>query len=550
MAVLITDHRTTWDEADSTTGWAGGAAGLFTADPDPVESTGCIGVVVSTATVDSYYATTATNLSNKLVYVWANLKGAMDTYTNGGAGIHIGDGTNRIAFHVGGSDVAGFRHDTGPVEWQCYVVDTSKLPTTTSVRQGSLAALNTGSITQIGMTFKTLAKSKGGVANCFTDIIRIADPTLNNGATISITSGSSTDPGTFAQIATADRQTGNLEGYGIVRQLGVGAFGVQGKLRFGNATGTSGSWFEDGGVAVVFEDRGLETTRYGIYITDNGVGTTTFKLGTKVGSGTTATGTGGATLTVPVGVGGEFDSQTDTNVTDVFIYGSTFNGFSNGIKLGGNGQEFIGNIVNQSGTIIPSGTLFYNNNINESIASSSLYWNSNLDTLGYIDGCSFLGSGSNSHAIEYGPSAPVSTSLAVFFENYGANSASNAAIYNNSGKDLYINIPQGYDEPTVRNGAGAGTRVVAGLITVTLTGLVSGSEVRVMAAGTANELAGTEGVATTPASFPFALSQGTEVDIVVHNIQYEYLRINNFTVPSTATSIPIEQRFDRNYSNP
>lgn len=549
MSVLITDHRTVWNEADSITGWAGGSPTLFTADPDPVEATGCIGVVVSTATVDSYFATTATDLQNKLVYVWQLPRGAMDTYINGGQSIHIGDGTNRVAYHVAGSDKAAFRHDTGPVPWQCAVIDTSNLPTLLTTRAGSAAALNLASITQVGATYKTLAKSVGGVSNCFTDIIRIGDPTLNNGAMLSITSGSAADPGTFAQIALGDRRITTLAGHGIVRELGAGAYGIQGKLRFGNATGTDSSWFEDTSVSVVFEDRDLLNTRYGIFITDNGVGTTTFKLGTKVGTGTSALGTAGVSIVAPAGIGAEFDSRTDTDVTDVFIYGSTFSGFTNGIFLGGNGQEFSGNVVNASGTIIPSGTLFYNNSINESVATASLLWNINLDTSGYIDGCSFLGSGS-SHAIEYGPNVPVSMSLVnVLFDNYGPDTSTSASLYNNSGKALQITISGG-SIPTVRNGVGASTTIVAGLTQVTLTGLVSGSEVRVLETGTTTELAGIESVATTPGNFSFSLAQSTVIDIVVHNIEYEYLRINNFTVPANDTSIPIEQRFDRNYSNP
>jgi len=99
MAVIITDHRTIINEADAVTGWTGASA-LFTADPDPVEATGSIGTTVSTATADAYFTTTAQNLSDALVYVWVQPNGTMDTLTNGGTGIHLGDGTNRISLHT------------------------------------------------------------------------------------------------------------------------------------------------------------------------------------------------------------------------------------------------------------------------------------------------------------------------------------------------------------------------------------------------------------------------------------------------------------------
>jgi hypothetical protein len=82
------------------------------------------------------------------------------------------------------------------------------------------------------------------------------------------------------------------------------------------------------------------------------------------------------------------------------------------------------------------------------------------------------------------------------------------------------------------------------------------TEVRVYDAGTSNpqvELAGIEN-ATDGVSggriFAFSLSAGTLVDIVLINVTYENQRIDSFTIPGSAASIPIQQRFDRNYVNP
>ena len=216
MAVVVTDHRTIVNEADAITNWTGSPT-LFTADPAPVEATGCIGYVVSTATVDSFVTVGSTDLTNKIVYVWVLPRGAMDTLAAGGVGVHLGDGTDRISFHVAGSDATGFRHFTGPIDWVCVAVDTSNLPVQSTVRAGSLANLTLTANTQIGAVFKTLAKSVGGVSNCFVDIIRVFDPTLNNGAAMSITGGTSGDPGRFSEIAALDRTTTNQLAYGIIR---------------------------------------------------------------------------------------------------------------------------------------------------------------------------------------------------------------------------------------------------------------------------------------------------------------------------------------------
>jgi len=127
MAVTITDNRTVPSnggnnaQCDSTAGWtATDGPTLLTAAPDPVEATGCLGMQVSNATQNAYFTMgTAQNWSaGMLVYVWVFSRGEPDTTANGGIAIQLGDGTNRIAFHVAGSDIAAFRHGAGPSGWQ------------------------------------------------------------------------------------------------------------------------------------------------------------------------------------------------------------------------------------------------------------------------------------------------------------------------------------------------------------------------------------------------------------------------------------------------
>lgn len=85
---------------------------------------------------------------------------------------------------------------------------------------------------------------------------------------------------------------------------------------------------------------------------------------------------------------------------------------------------------------------------------------------------------------------------------------------------------------------------------LTLTGLISGSEIRVYQSGSGTELAGVENSGTT-FSYGYTWS-GTDyvVSIVIVNVTYEYLRYDNITLGSGGLTIPIQQRFDRNYKNP
>ena len=80
---------------------------------------------------------------------------------------------------------------------------------------------------------------------------------------------------------------------------------------------------------------------------------------------------------------------------------------------------------------------------------------------------------------------------------------------------------------------------------LTLTGLKANSEVRVYTAGTTTEIAGVENSGTTFVDATIAVNS---VDIVIHNVSYEYQKIEAADTSSNLT-LPIQQRFDRNYSN-
>ena len=103
---------------------------------------------------------------------------------------------------------------------------------------------------------------------------------------------------------------------------------------------------------------------------------------------------------------------------------------------------------------------------------------------------------------------------------------------------------------TLSNGAAFnGTRTDANgttvVTTLSLTGLQANSEVRVYTAGTTTEIAGVENSGTT---FTTTVSVGS-VDIVIHNVSYEYQKIDGANTSSNLT-LPIQQRVDRNYRNP
>lgn len=98
------------------------------------------------------------------------------------------------------------------------------------------------------------------------------------------------------------------------------------------------------------------------------------------------------------------------------------------------------------------------------------------DDLGEIIDCEFVSSG-DGHAIEI--TAPGTYTFAGnTFTGYGADGTTDAAIYNNSGGAVTINVAGGGDTPTVRNGTGAST-TVNNNVTLTLENVVVGSAIRI-----------------------------------------------------------------------
>jgi len=538
MAVTITDNRTIRSEADATTGWTGTATlSVFTTDPAPIEATGMLGATVGAIQFDAYHSATAANFSNAVIYCWVFSRLALGNTNdaNGGLMIYVGDATNAGGFKVAGADRAAFRHDTGPVGWQCPALDTQNLPASPVTRAGNPASINYSALTRMGISVNSLVAAPGMNPTCLVDIIRVLDPTTNDGCGLTITGGTSGDPGTFDQIAAADRLTGNQQAHGAVRELAAGAFGCQVPLRFGNPTGTSSSWFEDKNKTFVFENRGFRNTLYKIYLTDNGVGTTTFKLGTKVGTGTFATGVDGCNLIAPPGVGAEFDAYTNAEITDVFLYGSLFSGFTNGIRLWET-EELIGCTINACGTVDAYGTNCVNTRITNSTAAQAMLWDHNLNTDGRLDGVSYS-SGGGGHGLRLGPDCPSNITLRrVNFTGYAPTDGdtSDEAIYNASGKEITINIDGG-NTPSVRNSVGSTTIVVSGLVTLSFTVQnlagtpLTGYEWRLYEEDPAPgiigtiELAGEENAASSSQSYSYSYSSDEAAFIQIIHIGYEEL---------------------------
>jgi hypothetical protein len=210
----------------------------------------------------------------------------------------------------------------------------------------------------------------------------------------------------------------------------------------------------------------------------------------------------------------------------------------------------ISGVPSSNDTLTVSATSsIINSTINVTGVSASNRWCS-LSSPSIFSGCLFIGSTASGHAMRITTPGTYSISN-LTFTSFGVNTSTSAAIFNDSGGLVTLNVSGG-TVPTYRNGTGATTSIIAS-VSITLTGLKDNTEIRVYTTATITELAGIETATdgtTDNRSFTFALTAGVIVDIAIISVTYENERITAYTIPATNAAIPVQQRFDRNYNNP
>jgi hypothetical protein len=120
--------------------------------------------------------------------------------------------------------------------------------------------------------------------------------------------------------------------------------------------------------------------------------------------------------------------------------------------------------------------------------------------------------------------------------------------HNDSGGAVTGNFTSASAAQNVEN-LGASTSTFTANVGVTFANLKDNTEVRVYAAGTKTELAGIENAtAGSPdaRTFTATIAAATSVDYTLVNEQYEIIRVEGFTWPSSDQTIVVQQRFDRN----
>ena len=554
MANQITDNRTKLADAANITD---GVAGSWTGSTSVVQDTDVY--IEGAASIAEQFTNsvrtilwnrgTTIDLTNTHIYIWVNcgVVGLLATKASGGMAIRFcgPTTTNFFEVYVGGSDswpnaVAG--------GWVQFVVDVGAAAASPSNTGGTPPAAS--AIQHIGIAGLTTAMTKVS-DNTWVDAIW----SLADGVPGIIVEGRNggTTPWNSSDIYTQLGQSA-----GCFRPGPGGTWVVNTPVQFGINDTTTHSFSDSNAIWLWDNQEFAAADLYGLSALGNSGGTTSVTFGVKTGTGDDATGSQGLTIAANATGVRWFMDFDDPNLDTIGFYGCSFQHGAD-FQLDDPAVEAISCLYIDCTSATVSNSLQLRNSIIDANTADGVAFMT-TDDLTDIRLCTFQFS--DGHAVMLTTTLVTpQTSKGNKFTGYsgtpGTNStpssgSTDAAIYNNAGGAVTINVTTSGDTPSVRNGASA-TTTVNNNINTTLTGLKDNTEVRVYSAGTTTELAGVENATDGSAgnrSFSFALTAGTSIDIQVFNIDYQPVRLLAFSVPSSDSSVPIQQIFDRWYTNP
>jgi hypothetical protein len=576
MAVgSIVDNRTLVDDAEGTVydDLAGGAAG--TADTEififGTQSQG----YYSTTTRDGllHDAATAQDWSNNVFYLWFNcgVAGLLDTQINGGITVRFCGATVTDFFEV---YVAG--SDTYSGGWKILVVDIERardiaVNSTESPTLGGTGGTPpaTTAIRYVGVTSITSATMPRMVDNTWVDAIwRVPKGTPG----IIVSGDNAGTPYNWDDIQVAGAVDDPTKAWGtIFKENGI--FRLNTPVQFGNngSPTFAAHDFEDDNVVVAWESNFVYDDFYGLTVVGDGAGTQRFVQGVA--------GSAGQGLTMLAASDGpRWDfTATDVDIDLCGLYGCSFShsgtididnpfvDMLDSLLIDGErcyhsrlasprgGADFQRNSIIQAAPIYGEGSP----SAITSPANRAYLWTTDPNK---ITDCTFNFSTDHALRIESWQTGAGNIGFAgnVFTGPWlEGNSPAGEQTLNAGllviGGGLVIDISGGGNTPTVFD-TGSPVTILNNNISVTITGIQPGTEVRVYPAqdfNSPNDLTEIAGIESTgsPAEFTFSASAGQIVDIVVLNDAYVLPpanRIRNFVVPTSDSSFPVSQIIDRN----
>lgn len=493
------------------------------------------------------------------IYVWFNCTsiGAADAIADPGVSIRVGSGnqptSNFREYVLGGNDLFANEYTGG---WQCAVID----PTKASTSGAGAGTFTLSDVRTIGVYYGGNLTSRAD--NIFIDSIQCAKGLIVTGT--ETTSGEG-----WQEIVNYCTDLSN-RAWGVVQEKD-GIIFVYGNITIG---GTVATTFTNSGKVIKFGNyeywSGSGTTFntsisdgfHGLTITDNGTAVTQFVDGVEVGSsgagrsGSTYLGSDNNTTVISL------RGTTTTSYTS--LYNTKFDNCTGTVSGSSNwgdsaNDEMYSCTISKSGQFSPNGSVdirgcFFTETVS---TSASLLWTANIN----IQNCNFIGNTT-------GAGVEIATDHGSDGEEAFVNlqfSGNTNDVNNTTGASLNV-LNNGTSNPTTSTGSSV-TFVSSKLLTIT--NVVTGSEVRLYSYSNIEspenytELAGVEtasnGVSGTFTScvgdantvtLTYAYdASGGDVDalLVVHDLNYEFFRIELTLDAAENTSTRVFQISDRQY---
>ena len=491
-------------------------------------SAGGVAADISGEATSSYDMTTPQVWIAKVI---ATNSSALNNKGATGGILEIGSGgrrTNYDRYYVVGGD-------TYPIKGGWLIIPIDPNGGNQSARPGTAPTLSAIDFFGWECTFGATSKAE----NVAMDAIDI----VSNGSGLTLTGGDGADAdGTFDSFVTTDEGSPTTGRWGIVTTQD-GILYVTGVLTIGSATATV---FTDANQVLTFPEAEFLNT-VGFFGVDFGLQNATNVI-TIDNTVFKSQGTSGGTV----------DTRPDYTVTGtsgtLALDGCNFNVFRLWTATSActidNTSFVAGDQLITGGADIDSCTF-------DSLTNASQVVTSSPANAALITNSTFISPGTG-NGLEIGGTAANITLTGLDFSGYDTANPGTAA-----NKAIYVNIASGSMTITISGGSGvtadhhvrtAGATVTVNSdVSVTFTGLKDNTEVRIYSAGTSTELAGVENATagtTDNRSFTAAIASSTSVDYTLVNNLYEIIRVEGFTWPSADQDIAIQQRLDRNYSNP
>lgn len=513
MANQITDNRTLINAADSATNWTdlGGSANGTLDTEIFIEGIGSMGEYLGSSLSGLLYNIgSAPFAANEVVYVWVNcgVVGLLDTKANGGFRIRFAGSTasNWFEVYVAGSDDWPPSIQGG---WTMFAVDLTEARATAVTNgwtNGTTPAVT--AVQRVGWAGITGGTMPRMVDNTWIDAVwRL--PANTPGIIVEGRNGGSTD------WDWADVLTEIGESAGVIKLATGGAYALNTPVQFG-IDDTTTHEFTDTNVTLLWEDQEfLPDDFYGLSALGNSGGTTNVTAGIKTGTGDDATGAQGWTIqAAPTGATWSMDFN-DPDLDLVAFYGCSFV----------HGGAFL--LDDPAVSVISSAYL----DCVSALVSNSEQLRIAVINAATADGVAFMTTDdltdivfstfefSDGHGVELTtPRVASQTSKGNNFALYGADTTNDAAAYNNTAGAVTIDVTDGGNLVTYRNGASAST-IVNLSVALTVTALdaaldpIEGAAVYVVVTGSVvvmNEDTDSSGVATATYSgtTPIAIING------------------------------------------